>query len=271
MKETSPSGPILDPDLLLQAEGRSKSMIGVGRNRRPFLDYLFHNISKAGYRNVVVVMGERDEFIRECYEKRSGQWTNLAVSFAVQRIPSDRSKPLGAADALFHALNATQSWQGQKFTVCNGDNLYSVQVLQLLLQDNHENALIDYDRSALRFDHERIMQFAVIEKKSDGTLIDIIEKPSAEQITRAADLSGRIGVSMNIFRLSYDMILPVLGTVPLDPIRREKDMPAAIRCMLKKHPHSVFTIPLAEHVIDLTYQTDIPVVSEYLQSHFPDF
>ncbi|MBM2841676.1 MAG: glgC 1, partial [Bacteroidetes bacterium] len=169
MKETSPSDQYLEPELVRQVRERAKSMIEVGVKRKPFLDYLLHNVSSAGYRNVVIVAGERDEFVREYYEKGEGgrQWTNLELSFAVQRIPPGRSKPLGAADALFRALKATPSWQGQKFTVCNSDNLYSVRALRLLLEDDHENALIDYERSALKFDHERIMQFAVIEKESD--------------------------------------------------------------------------------------------------------
>lgn len=273
MKERTPLSPPLEPELIHQVQDRAKSMIGVGPTMRPFLDYLLCNVSKAGYRNVVIVVGERDESVRDYYERGVGarQWMGLTLSFAVQRIPPGRSKPLGAADALFQGLMATPFWQGQKSTVCNSDNLYSVHALRLLLEDGHENAMIDYDRSALKFDHERIMQFAVTQKEADGSLLDIMEKPSADQIARAADPSGRIGVSMNTFRLSYDMILPVLEAVPLDPMRQEKDMPAAIRCLLMQHPRSVFTIPLAEHVIDLTYQADIPVVRKYLQREFPDF
>ena len=273
MKARSPSARDLDPELARQARERSKSMIGVGSKKRPFLDYLIHNVSRAGYRNVVIVVGGRDDSVRDYYEKGDGTrcWTGLMLSFAVQRIPAGHSQPLGAADALLQALKATPSWQGQQFTVCNSDNLYSAQALRLLLDDDHENAMIDYDRSALKFDNERIMQFAVTEKNADGSLVDIIEKPSADQVARVVDPSGRIGVSMNIFRLSYDMILPVLEAVPLDAIRQEKDMPEAMRYLMKKHPRSVFTIPLAEHVLDLTYQADIPVVSKYLQNEFPDF
>jgi hypothetical protein len=47
-------------------------------------------------------------------------------------------------------------------------------------------------------------------------------------------------------------------------------MPMAIRYLLREYPLSVFTIPLTEHVIDLTYQADIPVVSQYLHDRYAD-
>jgi glucose-1-phosphate adenylyltransferase len=76
---------------------------------------------------------------------------------------------------------------------------------------------------------------------------------------------------MNIFRFSYDRILPYLESVPLHPVRHEKELPAAVKMMIAEYPRSVFALPLAEHVIDLTSQSDIPTVKEYLAKEFPEF
>lgn len=152
--------------------------------------------------------------------------------------------------------------------MCNSDNLYSVAALQTLLHDTHDNALIDYDRAALQFAQSRIEQFAVIHKDEAGYLKNIIEKPSAEEIAQAADASGRLGVSMNIFRLSYDQILPCVETVPLHPVRQEKELPQAVKMMAEQSPRAVFAIPRAEHVPDLTMQSDIPEVSAYLKQQY---
>ena len=261
----------LDPLLLQDAQEKSKAMIGVGDNKRPFLDYLLYNIEQAGYRNVVIVVGERDDSIRKYYETGDGAklFPSLDISYAVQKIPTRRQKPLGTADALLEALKAMTAWKRQKLTVCNSDNLYSVNALQLLLEDRHDNAMIDYDRSALKFGQERITQFAVIKKDADGFLEDVIEKPSAEEITSASDRSGRIGVSMNFFRLSYDTIYPFLEKVPLHPHRQEKELPIAVKMMINRYPRSMFTIPLSEHVPDLTNPADILEVKAYLEREFP--
>jgi hypothetical protein len=76
---------------------------------------------------------------------------------------------------------------------------------------------------------------------------------------------------MNIFRFSYDGILPHLESVPLHPERREKELPAAVKLVIAEHPRTVFAVPLSEHVIDLTSQSDIPAVREYLEREFPEF
>jgi glucose-1-phosphate adenylyltransferase len=266
MKKALASASNLDPSLRREVEQKSKSMIGVGKGSRPFLDYLLDNIGKAGYRGVVIVVGERDDSIRRYYERRenAGRFPTLEISYAVQPIPPGREKPLGTADALLRALRAAPAWRGRRLTVCNSDNLYSIEALDLLRQDTHDNAMIDYDRSALRFGEERIASFSVIRKDADGFLEEIIEKPTAVQIRRAADGRGRIGVSMNLWRFSYDLILPSLETVPLDPVRQEKELPAAVKMMVDGRPRSVFTIPRSEHVLDLTSPSDIPRVVDEL-------
>jgi len=266
MKKALASASNLDPSLRREAEEKSKAMIGVGKDSRPFLDFLLGNVVRAGYRNVVIVVGERDNSIREYYERRENaeRFAGLRISYAVQPIPPGREKPLGTADALMHALQATPAWKGQRLTVCNSDNLYSVEALKLLMSDTHDNAMIDYDRSALRFEEARIAAFAVIKKDAQGFLVEIIEKPSAEQIALVADARGRIGVSMNMWRFSYDLILPCVETVPLNPVRQEKELPAAVKMMVNLHPRSVFTILLSEHVPDLTSPSDILRVIEEL-------
>jgi hypothetical protein len=129
--------------------------------------------------------------------------------------------------------------------------------------------MIDYDRSALEFSQDRVAQFAVIRKSEDGYLEDIIEKPMPAQITQATDKGGRVGISMNVWRFSYESILPFLDAVPLHPTRQEKELPVAVKMIVASKPRSVFTIPLSEHVIDLTSQTDIQTVQSYLKKEFP--
>ena len=73
---------------------------------------------------------------------------------------------------------------------------------------------------------------------------------------------------MNIFRLSCDMIFPFLQIVPLHPVRNEKELPAAIKMMIDENSKSLFTIPLNEHVPDLTSKNDIENVKEYLRQFY---
>jgi NDP-sugar pyrophosphorylase family protein len=266
-----PSQGSLDPVTARDADEKTKSMIGLGKKHRPFLDYLLHNAHRAGYVDVVIVVGEQDRSIRGYYgeKDRANQYHGLSISYAVQRIPEGRRKPLGTADALLQGLLARPDWEGQKVTVCNSDNLYSERALCLIRESHSPCALIDFDRDALEFEQERIEQFAILITRPDGKLLGITEKPSPTTVERARDASGRIGVSMNLFRFSYDLILPFLKEVPPHPVRHEKELPSAVMLMLREHPDAMETIRLSEHVPDLTYRSDIERVRQFLDREFP--
>jgi glucose-1-phosphate adenylyltransferase len=273
MKRSLEGSKHLAESVAAEALHKPKSMIGVGKESRPFLDYLLYNAREAGYREIVLVVGEDDAAMRIMYGSadQRNAFHGLSISYARQRIPKGRTKPLGTADALLCALDARPDWAGGMFTVCNSDNLYSHHALRILLESPHAGTLIDYDRDALEFEHDRIQQFAVLEKDRDGYLTRIIEKPSREELLAAADAGGRIGVSMNIFRFSYDRIVPVLRAVPLHPVRLEKELPPAVTMLVERDPRAMFALPLSEFVPDLTSVHDVSRVQEYLAREFADF
>lgn len=273
MKKPANSNVNVEEKLIEDADTKSKSMIGVGSNFRPFLDYLLFNAKLSGYKDIVLVVGEKDSSIKEYYgsSEKNNNFNGINISYAVQPIPKDRNKPLGTADALLWGLKSKPDWEGSKFTVCNSDNLYSQKALRLMLNSPHIAALIDYDRSALEFDISRIERFAVTTKNENSFLIDIIEKPSPEIIESVKSKSGFIGVSMNIFSLSYDVIFPILEKVPLHPERKEKELPEAVKILANEIKESVYAYPLSEHVPDLTSKEDIIQVKEYLEKNYKDF
>lgn len=272
MKNSQSSFSNLNSKIIFEAESKSKAMISVGFNERPFLDYLLYNAYQVGYRDVVIIIGQKDNSIKDYYDKieNRNQFKEINISYAVQLIPEGRLKPLGTADALLCGLKSRSDWRGETFTVCNSDNLYSERALRLMLHSKCPNALIDYNRDTLGCEKERIEKFAVTKKDDTGYLVDIIEKPSAEEIESVKGKNGFVGVSMNIFSFNYDMFYPFLEIVPLHPLRQEKELPTAIKMMLKKFSKSVFTFELSEEVPDLTNKDDIIKVKSYLEKHFKD-
>jgi NDP-sugar pyrophosphorylase family protein len=260
----------LDPDLLQQAEERSKGMIGVGAGGRPFLDYLLYNIRQAGISDVLIVIGEHDEMLKSYYGLRNcgNEFHSLRISYALQKIPPGRCKPLGTADALLQALLAQPDWEQGDFIVCNSDNLYSVKAFTLLLDCEISNSLIDYDRAGLEFEERRIAQFGITRKDADEYLVEIVEKPALDQLEGLRGRDGSLRVSMNIFRLDYKMILPFLMSCPEHPVRQEKELVSAVTNMVKAYPRSLKALPLKEHVPDLTFKDDISLVQEYLKTRY---
>lgn len=270
MKRPAEAGLNMNETLISEANLKAKSMIGVGGGGRPFLDYLLYNARQAGYSDILIVIGEKDESIKDYYgdRDRDNDFYGLSISYALQKIPPGRVKPAGTADALYCGLTSRSDWRGTRFTVCNSDNLYSVKALGLMLAYKYKNAMIDYDRDSLQFEKERIERFAVTSKDPDGYLVDIMEKPSAEQIEAVRGKDGIVGVSMNIFGLMYDMIYPFLESVPFHPERDEKELPSAIKMMVDSHPGTLFAYRLSEHVPDLTSKSDIMPVKKYLEENY---
>lgn len=239
-----------------------KAMLPFGGDRRPFLDYLVSNIWEAGHQHCILVVADVDESIRSYYAHRAIP-PGCTISFVTQTIPQGRTKPLGTAEALLKAIES-HGLAGHA-TVCNSDNLYSVDALRDLLTDNHENALIAYDRDGLKFDEEKIRHFALVQVDRDWFVTDLVEKPTDQELALLRASGTSVHVSMNIFRLQCSQIMPYLHSVPLHPDRNEKELPVAIRMMVKDRPRSLRAIPRAEHVVDLTRPSDIPLVQEQLR------
>ncbi|MDT0606432.1 sugar phosphate nucleotidyltransferase [Croceitalea rosinachiae] len=262
----------LSSKTIQQANTRSKGLIEIGDGNIPFLHYLVNNAKMAGYLNIYMVIGENDTLFQEVYGKkeRENNFKGLIISFVRQYIPDGRVKPFGTADGVFQALEQYPTLRSSMFTVCNCDNLYSKNILAALRKTKAPNALAGYDRDSLKYTTERIARFALMKVGQDNSLIDIIEKPSDEEVLNYYDTEEKLRVSMNIFRFNGDLFYPFLQNCPVHPQRNEKELPTALLNMVNEIPRSVEVIPISEHVIDLTSKEDIATVNEYLKKHYPN-
>lgn len=255
-----------------QANNRSKSLIGVGKENRPLMDYLLYNAKKAGYKNIYIVINKNGALFKKFYgsNAENNNFKGLSISFPIQTIPEYREKPFGTADAVYQALEQFPKLKKEPFTVCNSDNLYSIKVLELLRKSKSVNSLISYDRNSLEFSLEKIYSFAIMKLDKQNYLKDIIEKPTQEEAENYQDKNGKIRVSMNIFKLDGPIIFEYLKNCPIHPKRNEKELPTVVLNCIKKHPKSFLTIPVSEHVPDLTAKDDIQIVKKFIEQNYSE-
>ena len=258
----------ISPKEISLANTSSKALITYGKQDRPVLDALLLNAQKAGYKNVVLVIGENSNAFRKYYTSVDSKqiFPDLHFHFARQSIPQGRLKPLGTADALLQAIQQYPELEKRNFTVCNSDNLYSAKALRFLLETPKNNAFISYDRDALLFASERIARFALVELNSEKKMLNIIEKPSEEHYESMKDSEGKLRVSMNIWKFNGGEILEHLIACPLHALRNEKELPTAVLRMISISKINVIGIPLREHVPDLTSKEDIRTFKNYLEN-----
>jgi glucose-1-phosphate adenylyltransferase len=260
----------LSEEELKNANTRSKALLEFGNAKRPILDFLLLNAKKAGYKKVVIVIGEQGALFKEYYgnQQKDNSFRGLSISYAIQYIPEGRDKPMGTADALFQALEQYPILKTASFTVCNSDNLYSIKALRALLICKDSNAFINYDRDALQFPMLKIQRFALTLVDENFHLETIVEKPSKNQVSNYKDVKGRYRVSMNVFKFTGAEIYSFLKNCPIDPKRNEKELPTAILNMINESKSYLRGISFAEHVPDLTSKEDIAIMRKYIAMHY---
>ncbi len=238
------------------ANNSHKSLIPLGKQGKPMVYYLIKNAIQANYSNIYIITGIDNKHFKEFIISQSFEKIN--IQFVIQNIPEGREKPLGTSDAVVQALDQYPELKKNIFTVCNGDNLYSVETLNLLKQKrNHLHALISYGWSAFNYENERISKFAIISMDLNNNLKDIVEKPDLNIVDQYRDESGDLGLSMNIFSFTGSIVYPYVKDCPINEKRNEKELPEAVRILIRENPNSIYCYKVFEHLPDLTDSSDI--------------
>jgi len=250
----------LDERIKQIAYTQHKSLIPLGNKGNPLLYYLLRNAKKAGYTDCYIITNAKNQGFKDLVGNRdsNNDYEGLKVHFAIQYIPKGREKPLGTADALQQCMQQYPKLKEERFTVCNGDNLYSVGALTDLREEREaSHAIISYSGSGLGFSDERLAVFAVLDISSDGFLKTIIEKPGLERMEAYRDKAGELRISMNIFNFTGEEVFPYLENCPINPERDEKELPEGVRNIAQDDPTSTICFPRSEQIPDLTSADDI--------------
>ena len=262
MKKSVDSG--IDDKKANEANKKSKSLITFGN--KPFIYFLLENILSAGFQNVIMVVGKDHDDFKNQIDLLPNS-SKLNFKYAIQKIPYDRVKPFGTADALSQTMQQITQLQETSFCVCNSDNLYSSSSLKLIRENSFENAVLAYDRDSLDFPKDRVSSFSILMMDDQFNLINFIEKPTPEQVNENLDDNGKIRVSMNIFKFNGIQAFDFIKNCPINPIRNEKELPSAIVNMINKKNLYMKGIPVAEHVPDLTSKADINTIQKLIDSN----
>ncbi len=248
-----------------QANNRTKGLIEIGEDGKPLLYYLLRNAQEAGYKTIYLITAADASFFRSTMLSLTNL-DQLQFVFVTQHIPQGRTKPLGTADAVFQALEQFPVLQKNRFSVCNSDNLYSVNAFRRLRSIEQGSGLIAYDSKSLNFTKEKIAGFALLVFDSDFYLQNIVEKPAIADLNKAIDEQGSVYISMNAFTFDGNVLYSFLSDCPIHLDRDEKELPTALLHMIQEHPRSVKGIPMQEHVPDLTTKKDLLLLAHYLKT-----
>ena len=243
----------------------SKSMIGFGKESKPFISFLISNISNSGFKNVYIVVPENSEYFKKYFNQRVKKELKIKINLSFQLVPKNRSKPLGTADAVYQTMQQFPELKLKPFCICNGDNLYSIASLKKIRLSKFNYAFIAYDSKGLEFSQKKISSFSVIQLDKENRLVNIIEKPSVKLIPKFVDKNGKIRINMNLIKFSAKSSFDFFRECPLNEKRNEKEISDVILNIVKYKKNCFHGITVFEHVPDLTCKSDILVVAKYLE------
>jgi len=141
-------------------KNKSKHLIKV--NKKPFLSYLLDHILKAGLRDIILVVGYREEEMRK-FLKDYGYKAILVNQFDIL---GDKDKIYGTACPLMCVEDIIKK---ENFLFVCGDNFYSVRDFKEMMVDDKYNYI-----AAL--EHKNPYKYGVLIHKEDF-LEKIVEKP----------------------------------------------------------------------------------------------
>ena len=174
--------------MLHLSQNRSKHLIEV--ENRPFLAYLLDNLLKAGFRELVLVVGFKENLMKDfvdSYRAPDGI-SDFSIKLVSQfEILGPKEKEYGTACP----VKCVKDIVGRdNFIYINGDNLYSVRDLEAMNIDD------DYNYVAGIF-HNTPEKYGVLIKDGDDFLEKIIEKPQV--------FSGNI-INTGLYKLTEEAV-----------------------------------------------------------------
>jgi dTDP-glucose pyrophosphorylase len=231
--------------------------------RRPFLDYVLHELAEAGFKHVCLVVASDHRALRDCYSASAGfHARRLSISFALQE------RPRGTANAL---ASAEDFAGGEQFLMINGDNLYPASACAALRRiDGPGTAL--FERGGLlrggNIPADRLANFAVGIIAPDGTLQQVIEKPDEATLASMAMGSGsasgssELYLSMNCWRFSPVIFEACRRIKP--SVRGEYEVPSAVQYAMDHLGERFAVVRSREPVLDLSSRADVAPVAALL-------
>ncbi len=220
--------------MLPLTEDKPKVLIEI--SGKPFLWYVLENLRKAGVTELGIVVNHKKEKMEEFLEK-----------YAIPATVIQQLEPRGTGDALKHA----KAFCGkEQFLVVSGDNLYSVEDLNLVQRPDDFCYIVGKEVQ----DWQR---YGVLVTERDketerDTLVRIVEKPK--------EFVGNL-INTGLYKCTA-AIWPALDKMGLSP-RGEYELTEAISILAQEGKVNV--LKSRGYWLDLGSKGDIPKIESFLK------
>ena len=240
--------------VVVAAAGQGTRMLHLTNNKpkhlikvkdRPFLSYLFDNLFLAGYTEIILVVGYKEELMKQFLEEYKGCLTNKKCKIDIvsqYEILGPKEKEYGTACPIKCIRDFVDD---EPFIFLCGDNLYSVKDLKAMNIDDNYNYVAGLE-------HEHPEKYGVL-ITDDGFLKEIKEKPK--------EFYGNL-INAGMYKFTSD-IFEKLSQIKKSP-RGEYEITDAISLLAKDK--KVKVIKIEDYWLDFGNPADIMRLSKFIKS-----
>lgn len=229
--------------MLEMTKDKSKHLIEV--QSRPFLAYLLDNILKAGFKEVILVVGFREDVVKDFLKSYAFEGRDYSIKVVNQfEVLGPKEKEYGTACP----VKCVKDLVGREsFIYTLGDHFYSVRDLtSVAVEDSFNYA------SAITSDTPE--RFGVLLEKN-GILEKIIEKPK--------EFVGNL-VNVSLYKFTPE-IFDKISKIGKSP-RGEYEITDAVNLLAKENKMKVYQLQDKEYWIDFGRPEDISKFSDFLKN-----
>lgn len=227
--------------MLHLSEQKSKHLISV--NQRPFLAYLLDNVLEAGYRDIILVVGFRQDVIEEFLRTYTWKDHEFSISMVNQfEVLGPKEVAYGTACPIRCVKDLVE---GENFISLVGDNFYTVEQLKAMNIDDEFCYVAGVE-------HKEPEKFGVLVEKN-GSLEKIVEKPK--------EFVGNL-INTSLYKFTPDVFEKAFS-VEKSP-RGEYEITDVISELAKEG--KVKVVKTQDFWMDFGRPEDVQKFSEFLQS-----
>lgn len=235
--------------VLISAAGRGTRMLDLAKdkpkhlietNGKPFLYYLLSNLKEAGFKDIVMVVGYKKEFMEEFLDKYKDEF-NIKIVNQFDLLGEEKYGTACPIECVKDILS------GESFLSVYGDNLYSVEDLRRFNIDDKYSYVAGLP-------HESPQNYGVLQVDGDGMLRQVIEKPK--------EYVGNL-INTGLYKFTPE-VFAYLDKIDISP-RGEYELTDIINLLAAKG--KVKALDLKGVWLDFGKPDDVKKVEDYLNNN----
>jgi glucose-1-phosphate adenylyltransferase len=188
---------------------RAKPAVPFGGRYR-IIDFVLSNFANSGVLKIKVLTQYKSDSLNR-HINRNWRMAGMLGHY-VETVPAQmRTGPewyKGSADAIFQSLNIITEEEPDLVLVFGGDNIYRMDVRQML--EYHQDRNAECTVAAIPVPIEQASNFGIIEADAEGRMIGFVEKPAADQVRPMPRNPKRCLASMGNYIFSSDALVKEL-------------------------------------------------------------